>query len=170
MEYIGNKDFLKLPKIGFLCSNEIMASAVLKCYDWAIEQRKQGNCVVIGNENSLEKDVLYFLLSRGKQPVIVVLSKGYEAYNQIALQDHVKEGRVLIISPFDKNVEDVKPENIEIKNKIIVDLADKIVVGCLKNDKSLEKLLKESKKEYTIIRQPSKDRRKYDSNKSKTIK
>lgn len=34
MEYIGNKDLLKLPKIGFLCSKEIMASAVLKCYDW----------------------------------------------------------------------------------------------------------------------------------------
>lgn len=30
-------------------------------------------------------------------------------------------------------------------------------------------LLKESKKDYTIIRQPSKDRRRYDSNKSKAI-
>jgi hypothetical protein len=169
MEYIGNKDLLKLPKIGFLCSKEIMASAVLKCYDWAIEQRNQGNCVIIGNENPLEKDVLYFLLARGNQPVIVVLSKGYEADNQISLQDCVKGGRVLVISPFDKKVEDVTPENVQIKNKLVVDLADKIVVGCLKNDKALENLLKESKKDYTIIRQPSKDRRRYDSNKSKAI-
>ena len=35
----GNAELLKLPKTAFLCSRNIPASAVLKCYDWAIEQR-----------------------------------------------------------------------------------------------------------------------------------
>jgi hypothetical protein len=30
----GNIELLKLPKTAFLCSRNIPASAVLKCYDW----------------------------------------------------------------------------------------------------------------------------------------
>jgi hypothetical protein len=39
----GNSELLKLPKTAFLCSRNIPASAVLKCYDWAIEQRDKGS-------------------------------------------------------------------------------------------------------------------------------
>jgi len=34
----GNIDLLKLSKIAFMCSRKVPASAVLKCYDWAIVQ------------------------------------------------------------------------------------------------------------------------------------
>lgn len=36
-ETLGNTDLLKLPKIAFLCSRQVPALVVLKCYDWAIE-------------------------------------------------------------------------------------------------------------------------------------
>ncbi len=45
---LGNTELLKLRKTAFLCSREIPASVVLKCYDWAIEQRDQGNCIISG--------------------------------------------------------------------------------------------------------------------------
>jgi hypothetical protein len=47
-QLLGNEELLKLPKTAFLCSRKILASTVLKCYDWAIEQREKGNCVISG--------------------------------------------------------------------------------------------------------------------------
>jgi hypothetical protein len=38
---LGNIDPLKQPKTAFLCSRKVPASVVLKCYDWAIEQREK---------------------------------------------------------------------------------------------------------------------------------
>ena len=45
---LGNEDLLKLHKTAFLCSRVVPASIVLKSYDWAIEQRKAGKCVISG--------------------------------------------------------------------------------------------------------------------------
>jgi hypothetical protein len=39
VEMLGNEELLKLRKTAFLCSRKIPASAVLKCYDWAIAER-----------------------------------------------------------------------------------------------------------------------------------
>ena len=98
MEYIGNTELLKLHKTAFLCSRKVSASVVLKCYDWAIEQREKGNCVISGFQSQLEKDVLHYLL-KGKQPIIVVL--GRSLYKQIPeqLKKPLAEGRLLVVSP-----------------------------------------------------------------------
>jgi hypothetical protein len=34
METPGNIELLELPKTAFLCSRQVPASVVLKCYDW----------------------------------------------------------------------------------------------------------------------------------------
>jgi hypothetical protein len=39
--YLGNPELLKLPKTAFLCSRQVPAGVMLKCYDWAIAQRGQ---------------------------------------------------------------------------------------------------------------------------------
>jgi len=36
-ETVGNIELLKLPKTAFLCSRQAPASAVLRCYDWALD-------------------------------------------------------------------------------------------------------------------------------------
>jgi hypothetical protein len=70
----GNTELLKLHKIAFLCSRKVPASVVLKCYDWAIDQREKGNCIISGFHSQLEKDVLPYLL-KGKQPIIIALAR-----------------------------------------------------------------------------------------------
>ena len=55
---IGNEGLLKLSKTAFLCSRQVPASAVLRCYDWAIVQREAGTCVISGFHSTIEKDVL----------------------------------------------------------------------------------------------------------------
>jgi hypothetical protein len=54
-QLLGNENILELEKTAFLCSRSIPASAVLKCYDWAIVQREAGNCIISGFHSQLEK-------------------------------------------------------------------------------------------------------------------
>jgi hypothetical protein len=41
-------ELLKLPKTAFLCSRKIPAAVALKCYEWAVQQRDQGHCIISG--------------------------------------------------------------------------------------------------------------------------
>ena len=75
MNSLGNEKILNMPKTAFLCSRRVPASAVLKCYDWAIDQREAGRCVISGFHSQMEKDVLYYLL-KGTQPIILALARG----------------------------------------------------------------------------------------------
>jgi len=74
-ESLGNTDLLKLSQKAFLCSRQVPASVVLKCYDWTIEQREQSVCVISGFHSQIEKYVLQYLL-KGKQPIILAIARG----------------------------------------------------------------------------------------------
>ncbi len=74
-EFLGNEALLKLSKTAFLCSRKVPSNAVLKCYDWAIEQREAGECIISGFHSQLEKGILHYLL-KGKQPIIIALARG----------------------------------------------------------------------------------------------
>jgi len=149
VEYLGNRELLKQNKTAFLCSRSIPASAVLKCYDWAIEQREKGNCVISGFHSQLEKDVFHYLL-KGNQPIIIALARGLKEKIEPELAKPLEKGRILIISPFDKTVKRVTEQTAEIRNKMMIELADNITVGYASERGKLESLLKQSKKE--IIR------------------
>ena len=97
LEYIGNKNLLKLPKTAFLASNTISSETVLRCYDWATEMSRQGRCVVSGFSSKLEKDVLHFLM-KGKQPIIMVLARQMYKVVPSDLKEALEQNRLLIIS------------------------------------------------------------------------
>lgn len=148
-QLIGNETLLELKKTAFLCSRSIPASVVLKCYDWAIEQREAGNCIISGFHSQLEKDVFHYLL-KGKQPIIIALARGLKEKIEPELIKPLEEGRILIISPFDKTVKRVTEQTAEIRNKMMIELADNITVGYASERGKLESLLKTTDKE--IIR------------------
>ena len=144
-EQLGNKELLKLHKTSFLCSRKVPASVVLKCYDWAIEQREKGNCFISGFHSQLEKDVLHYLL-KGKQPIIIALARGLKEKLYPELQKYFDEGRLLIISPFDKKVKRVTEQTSATRNKMMLELADSITVGYASAGGQLQKLLTTTKK------------------------
>lgn len=139
-ESIGNTDLLKLHKTAFLCSRKVPATAVLKCYDWAIEQREQGNCVLSGFHSQLEKDVLHYLL-KGSQPIILVLARGLKEKLEPEFVKPIEQGRLLIITPFDKTIKRVTEHSAQIRNKLMVDIADQITVGYASKGGNIEALL-----------------------------
>ena len=140
-EHIGNDALLKHSKTAFLCSRKVPASVVLKCYDWAIKQREAGKCVISGFHSQLEKDVFHYLL-KGSQPIIVALARGLKKKIEPELQEAIDRGRLLIITPFDEKVMRVTEESSKIRNKLMIDLANEVVVGFASESGKLSELLK----------------------------
>jgi hypothetical protein len=149
-QLIGNETLFELKKTAFLCSRSIPASVVLKCYDWAIEQREAGNCIISGFHSQLEKDVFHYLL-KGDQPIIIALARGLKEKIEPELVKPLEEGRILIISPFDKTVKRVTEQTAEIRNKIMIELADNITVGYASEGGKLKTLLKTTEKEVISL-------------------
>ena len=150
VDHIGNLELLKLQKTAFLCSRDIKASIVLKCYDWAIKQREQGNCIISGFHSKIEKDVLHYLL-KGDQPIIIAMARGLKKRIEPELKSELNKGRLLIVSPFEKDIKRITTETAMIRNQFMIDLAENIAVGFISKEGSLAKLLKQSKKLITTI-------------------
>lgn len=137
---LGNSEILKLPKTAFLCSRKIPASVVLKCYDWAIEQRENGVCIISGFHSQIEKDVLHYLL-KGQQPIIVALARGLKEKLEPEFIKPLEEGRLLIITPFENAVKRVTEQTATKRNNLMIELADNITLGYISEGGQLEKLL-----------------------------
>ena len=125
---LGNQELLTLHKTAFLCSRRVPASAVLKCYDWAVQQREAGTCVISGFHSQMEKDVLHYLL-KGNQPIILTLARGLKTRLEPELKAPLKEGRLLIIPPFTADTKYVTAETSLLRNQMMIELADEIVIG-----------------------------------------
>ncbi|MDR2927595.1 MAG: hypothetical protein LBV41_05265 [Cytophagaceae bacterium] len=151
MQTLGNIELLKLPKTAFLCSRTVPASVVLKCYDWAIAQREKGMCVISGFHSQIEKEVLHYLL-KGSQPIIVALARGLKEKLEPEFEQQMEQGRLIIVSPFEKSVKRVSTATAHTRNKMMIEIADNIVVGFASAGGNLEKLLRETDKTIQEIR------------------
>lgn len=141
MEYWGNKKILTVKKTGFLCSRQCPANVVLKSYHWAKEQRQAGNCVVCGNHSQIEKDV-FDLLLKGKQPLVLMLARNMKTRWEPEIEIAVKQGRLLVLSPFDQSVKRVTRGSAEKRNRKIIEISDRIVVGYKTEGGQLDRLLR----------------------------
>ncbi|MBQ8991510.1 MAG: hypothetical protein IJ084_05860 [Prevotella sp.] len=140
MDYLGNKELLKLPKTAFLASSKIPVDLVLSCYDWASRTAQSEQCVISGFSSHLEKEVLHFLM-KGRCPIILVLAR--EMYKQIPseLQSLLDANRLLIIS-VSKAVRQSKATAYA-RNKYICEIADKILFVGVTEKSSLYQLKEE---------------------------
>ena len=150
----SSQNMLSLHKTAYLCSRKISATSVLRSYDWAIAQAKAGTCVIGGFHSRIEKDVLHFLL-KGDQPLIIVLARGFYTRWQPEVKARLDRGNLLIISPFGKSVTAVTPQTCLIRNKLILELADHIVIGYADPKGQLAKLLAQTDKPVRYLDQSS---------------
>lgn len=148
---LGNTELLKLRKIAFLCSRNIPASIVLKCYDWAIEQRDNGNCVISGFHSKIEKDVFHYLLA-GTQPIIMALARGMKEKVEPELKTAINAGRLLIVTPFENSVTRVTAETAEKRNRFMIKIANEVVIGHAGKGGMLERLVTEIKDKQVTMK------------------
>jgi len=142
VEFQGNNQLLDLYKTAFLCSRDIPATVVLKCYDWAIAQREAGNCVISAFHSTLEKDVLAYLL-KGTQPVIVALARGMKARIDQEFKKPLEQGRLLIVTPFEQKHKRVTKQLAITRNTFMASLADEIVIGYAKPGGNIDRLIQQ---------------------------
>ncbi len=127
------------------------AGLTVLCSEIPHERKAWERCVYNSSDDressdELEKDVLHYLL-KGNQPIIIVLARGLKERIEPELIKPLEEGRILIITPFDRNVKRVTEQTAEIRNKMMIELADKITVGYASEGGKLEALLKTTEKE-----------------------
>jgi hypothetical protein len=148
----GNADILKLGKTAFLCSIKCPANIVLKTYDWAIEQRNKGECVISGFHSAIEKDVLHYLL-KGTQPIILALARGIGKRWEPELRTAFSQNRLLAVTLFDETVIRVTRKTALKRNELMTELADEICIAYASEGGNLERLMRqipEGKKIITI--------------------
>lgn len=148
--YLGNREIINHYKVGFLCSRKVPAEKILKIYDWAIEQREKGICVVSGFHSKIEKDVFHYL-SKGKQPIILVLARGLFTRCPKQISELLNSNRLLVISSFDKSVKRVTEKTSTKRNIDIYDICNVLVIGYRATNGKIEKLMVEMTSDQNVI-------------------
>jgi predicted Rossmann fold nucleotide-binding protein DprA/Smf involved in DNA uptake len=138
MHSLGNLQLLNLHKIAFLCSRQSPEKAALNSYRWADEQREKGVCVISGYHSPIEKGVLCRLL-QGTQPIIIVLAKGLQKL-EAELGDPIAAGRLLVLTRYADSVSHACEAKCLQRNRMMMDLADEIVIAHASAGGNLEKL------------------------------
>lgn len=138
MHSLGNVELLNLYKVAFLCSRICPEAAALKSCQWADQQREEGICVISGYHSPIEKDVLYHLL-KGTQPIIIALAKGLQKLDS-ELSAPVEAGRLLVITRYAGSVSHACEAKCFQRNRLMMDLADEIVIAHASAGGNLEKL------------------------------
>jgi len=150
LHFLGNQELLKLHKIAFLSSDKFSATSVLKSYDWATEMKQQNQCVISGFQSKLECDVLDILL-KGTQPIIIALARGIYKKTPTNLKPHIDSGRLLIISQFQPNVLRASRAIAYKRNRLIIDLADSVVIAHVYSGGMIERLIGDCGKDVMIL-------------------
>lgn len=146
---LGNTAILQIYKTAFLCSRKCPASVVLKAYDWAINQREAGRCVISGFYSTIQKDVLHSLL-KGSQPIILSLARGFKERIEPEIKASLDNGRLLIVTPFEDIIKRVTSETAQVRNRLMIDLADEVVIAHESENGNLKKLREEKKGGKTV--------------------
>jgi len=151
MTYFGDEGILQNHKIAFFCSQKCPAEVILKSFDWAIEQRNKGNCIITGAHSPIEKDVFHFLL-KGKQPLILVLGRKMWKGLDPLLQSAIDTNRLLIIDQMGEGHERISKSSSLKRNEIILKIADEIVVAHATEGGKLDRMLKTQNNKCTTVR------------------
>jgi predicted Rossmann fold nucleotide-binding protein DprA/Smf involved in DNA uptake len=136
---LGNVGLLDLHKVGFLCSRSCPAALHPAIRDWAIRQRESGVCVISGFHSPLENMVLHCLLP-GSQPIILALACGIKPVIEPDLAEALAAGRLLKVTRYAPSVTHPCAEKCFQRNRLMLELADEIVVAYASAGGELERL------------------------------
>ena len=124
--YLGNKELLKMIKVGFLASRKISTLSILPALDWAMQVCKQKDLAIVsGFHSKMERDVLKILF-QGECGIIVVLARGM--YQKLPKQYEVamSQNRLLIISCEKESVIRVSEATAHKRNDYVREIVDEM--------------------------------------------
>lgn len=124
--YLGNRELLKMKKVGFLASRMISTLSVLPTLDWAMEISKQTDIAIVsGYHSRMERDVLKILL-QGQCGIIVVLARGMYRKLPQQYEEAMAQNRLLFISCEKENVTRVSEASAHKRNEYVREISDEM--------------------------------------------
>lgn len=124
----GSPEALGLPLVALFSSLRIPGEALVAAYDLARALRDEGSAVIGGFHTPIERECLDFLL-RGGAPVVIAPPRGIEGMRvPAAWGAPLREGRLLVISPFPRERRRASSALAEARNRMIAALAARVVV------------------------------------------
>lgn len=124
--YLGNRELLKMKKVGFLASRKISTLSVLPTLDWAMEISKQTDIAIVsGFHSRMERDVLKILL-QGQCGIIVILARGMYRKLPLQYEEAMAQNRLLLISYEKESVTRVSEATAHKRNEYVKNIVDKM--------------------------------------------
>lgn len=125
---MGEPSILRQRLLGLICSIQCPGSIVIKTLDAARALRDAGVAVIGGFHSPMEKECLDILL-RGDQPVILCPARGLAGLRLGQMPRRaVKEGRLLILSPFAENIRRTTAAQAVQRNNLVAALSQTVLV------------------------------------------
>ena len=125
--YLGNRELLKMKKVGFLASRKISTLSVLPTLDWAMEISKQTDIAIVsGFHSRMERDVLKILL-QGQCGIIVVLARGMYRKLPMQYEEAMAQNRLLLISYEKESVTRVSEATAHKRNEYVKSIVDEMI-------------------------------------------
>ena len=125
---IGNLDILRYNSTALFCSTKCPGDLIVKTYDIAQILRDAGMTVISGFHSPMERECLTILL-RGAQPVIICPAR---SINNMRINREykkpLKDGRLLFLSPFDKNQQRISAKRSHYRNLFVAAMSAAIFV------------------------------------------
>lgn len=125
---MGEPSILRQRLLGLICSIQCPGSIVIKTLDAARALRDAGVAVIGGFHSPMERECLDILL-RGDQPVILCPARGLAGLRLGQMPRRaVKEGRLLILSPFAENIRRTTAAQAVQRNNLVAALSQTVLV------------------------------------------
>lgn len=147
---IGDRALMSKCKTAFLCSSTISDETIGISVAWACDQARRGRCIVSGFQSKAERAVLDAIVEN-KGYAIVVLACAMFNKCPKKYKEAVDSGHMLIISGVDNDQYKVTRASAEIRNRFVIDMADNIVIGCIKRNGMTEKLIAQTDKPCFVL-------------------
>ena len=140
---IGNLEILKNKLLGFFCSVKCPGNIILKTYDLVRSLRDAGITFISGFHSPIEKDV-FDLLFTGSQPIVVCPARSIENMRIFKTwRTAIDNGRLLVLSPFEKKYKRVTAPLCEQRNRMFAMLAKEAFIPYAASGSRSENLCKD---------------------------
>jgi len=136
---LGNLDLLRLIKTGFFCSRQYPPAIERATYLWVLEQRRQGHCLLSGFHSQLEQSIFRYLLAR-HYPIVYALGRGIQPGLRLEYEAEIEAGHLLFVTPFEPKVNTTTQDTADIRNLLVLDLADNFFIPYMAHGGNLEQL------------------------------
>ncbi len=93
-------------------------------------------------------------LVKGRQPIIIALARGLKEKLEPELQKSLDDNRLLIITPFEKQIKRVTEQTAAVRNKMMIEIADNVVIGFCSKGGQLGEILRDVKKPIKYLIDP----------------